>query len=137
MACDHEAVAAVVPGAADDRRRAGAVAGETHDLLRRGEPGPLHEHGAGDAELADCGGVDRAHLLGGIEGERTAHASCTMATAAAIPLEWVIERSMPPALTRAAQAAVRPVRLTPGFGRPTISISRQVNGTPNPSALPT
>ena len=44
---------------------------------------------------------------------------------------------MPPALTRAAHAAVRPVRLTPGFGRPTISISRHVNGTPNPSALPT
>ena len=60
-----------------------------------------------------------------------------MATAAAIPLECVIERSMPPALTRLAQAAVRPVRLTPGFGRPTISISRHVNGTPKPSALPT
>ena len=36
-----------------------------------------------------------------------------------------------------AQAPVRPERLTPGFGRPRISISRQVKWTPMPSALPT
>ncbi len=46
-------------------------------------------------------------------------------------------RSIAPARTRSAHAAVRPDRLTPGFGRPAISISRQVNGTPKPSALPT
>jgi hypothetical protein len=32
---------------------------------------------------------------------------------------------------------VRPVRYTPGFGRPRISISFHVKYTPEPSALPT
>ena len=91
---------------------------EAKDLVGGCEARALHEHRARDAELADGPGVDRPHLVGGVERERAAHASCTMATAAAIPLECVMERSMPPALTRAAHAAVRPVRLTPGFGRP-------------------
>ena len=40
--------------------------------------------------------------------------------------ECVIDRSIRPAPTLSAQAAVRPERLTPGFGRPRISISRHV-----------
>jgi hypothetical protein len=39
--------------------------------------------------------------------------------------------------TRSAYPAVRPVSVTPGFGGPTISMSFQVNRTPQPSALPT
>jgi len=54
-----------------------------------------------------------------------------------MPFECVIERSMVPASTRPAQTAVRPLSETPGLGLPAISISRQVKGTPKPSALPT
>jgi hypothetical protein len=54
------------------------------------------------------------------------HASTTTATAAASSREWVIESSIVPAPTFSAHAAVRPVRKTPGFGRPRISISFQV-----------
>ena len=48
-----------------------------------------------------------------------------------------MERSIGPAPTRCAHAAVRPESRTPGFGRPAISISFQVKRTPQPSALPT
>ena len=48
------------------------------------------------------------------------------ATAAASSRECVIESSIAPAPTRSAHAAVRPLRCTPGFGRPRISISFQV-----------
>jgi hypothetical protein len=51
--------------------------------------------------------------------------------------ECVIESSILPAPTRSAQALVRPESVTPGFGRPAISISRQVNQTPDPRAFPT
>src|SRR4029077_3660208 len=64
-------------------------------------------------------------------------ASRTTATAAASSRECVIESSIFPAPTFSAHAAVRPVRKTPGFGRPRISISFQVKWTPDPSALPT
>ena len=57
--------------------------------------------------------------------------------AAAISRECVIDRSIAPAWTRSAKAAVRPDNRTPGFGRPTISISFHVNRTPQPSAFPT
>ena len=57
--------------------------------------------------------------------------------AVARPFECVIDRSIAPAFTRSAQASVLPESVTPGFGRPAISISRQVNRTPQPSALPT
>ena len=48
-----------------------------------------------------------------------------------------MERSIAPARTFSAQAFVRPESFTPGLGRPTISISRHVKRTPQPSALPT
>ena len=57
--------------------------------------------------------------------------------AAASSREWVIERSIAPARTRSANAAVRPESVTAGFGRPTISTSLHVKRTPQPSALPT
>ncbi len=57
--------------------------------------------------------------------------------AAAISRECVIDRSIGPAWTRSANAAVRPDSRTPGFGRPTISISFHVKRTPQPSAFPT
>ena len=62
----------------------------------------------------------------------------TTATAAASSRECVIESSIWPAPIRVGiPAAVRPLRCTPGFGRPWISISFQVKYTPQPSALPT
>ena len=57
--------------------------------------------------------------------------------AAASSREWVMDRSIGPAATFSAQAAVFPESVTDGFGRPTISISFQVKRTPQPSALPT
>jgi hypothetical protein len=54
------------------------------------------------------------------------YASTTTATAAASSRECVIESSIFPAPTFAAQVAVRPERKTPGFGRPRISISFHV-----------
>ena len=48
-----------------------------------------------------------------------------------------MDRSIAPARTRSANAAVRPVSRTAGFGRPTISTSLHVKRTPHPSALPT
>src|SRR4029077_10536797 len=61
----------------------------------------------------------------------------TSATAPAMPLEWVIERSATVSPRFSAKASVRPERVTEGFGRPTISISRHEKSTPHPSALPT
>ena len=49
-----------------------------------------------------------------------------MQTAAASSLECVIESSIRPAPTFSAHFSVRPVRWTPGFGRPRTSISFQV-----------
>src|SRR5581483_3293314 len=70
-------------------------------------------------------------------GQQRNHASTTTATAAASSCECVIESSIRPAPTRSAKRAVRPLRWTPGFGRPFTSISFQVKYTPEPSALPT
>ena len=64
-------------------------------------------------------------------------ASSTTATAPAMPLECVIERSIAPAWTRSANSATLPESVTRGFGRPAISMSRHMNSTPQPSALPT
>jgi len=61
----------------------------------------------------------------------------TAAIAAAIPRECVIDSSISRAPTRSAQAAVRPVSRTAGFGRPWISISFHVKWTPEPRAFPT
>ncbi len=63
--------------------------------------------------------------------------SSTAQIAQARPFECVIDRSIRPARTRPAKAFVLPERRTSGFGRPAISISRQVKRTPQPSALPT
>ena len=50
-----------------------------------------------------------------------------------------MERSIAPAPTRSAQAPTRPLRVTPGFGRPAISTSfhAKARATPYPSAYPT
>ena len=61
----------------------------------------------------------------------------TTQAAPAIVWEWVSETSISRMPTRSAYPAVRPVSVTPGFGGPTISMSFQVNRTPQPSALPT
>src|SRR6185437_4806572 len=86
--------------------------------------------------LARVGRLRRAHLGGGVERLELAHGSATTAIAAASSFECVIERSISPALTRSPHAFVQPESCTPGFGRPAISISRQVKWTPQPSALP-
>ncbi len=63
----------------------------------------------------------------------------TTQTAVASSRECVIDRSIAPAPTRPACAAMRPESDTDGLGRPAISISCQAQSraTPNPSALPT
>src|SRR4029077_1363708 len=77
--------------------------------------------------------IDHPHL----RARDHADASCTSATAPATPREWLIERSATVSPRRSADASVRPESLTAGWGRPTISISRQEKSTPQPSALPT
>ena len=64
-------------------------------------------------------------LVGGEE-RLQPHAGKATATAAASSRECVIESSIVPAPTFSAHAAVRPLRYTPGFGRPRISISFHV-----------
>jgi len=71
------------------------------------------------------------------EREEPHSASSATATAAASSRECVIESSIRPAPTRSAHWAVLPLRYTPGFGRPRISISFHVKYTPEPSAFPT
>src|SRR5205814_4877200 len=136
MTGDDEAVTAVVARAADDRH---AVCGREAlpDLVRRREAGPLHQHRARQAQAFDGGAVEDANLVRVVEGKQSAHGSCTIATAPAIPRECVIERSIAPAPSRRARSATWPDRVTAGFGRPAISMSRHMNSTPHPIAFPT
>ena len=116
--CAHAAVAAVVPLAADDRHAAGVLA---EDEVGGGRPGPLHQLLEG--ALMRFFGATR--LVGGEE-RLQPHAGNATAIAAASSRECVIESSIVPAPTRSANAAVRPLRCTPGFGRPRTSISFHV-----------
>ncbi len=111
-------VAAVLPRATDDRDPARKAA--QHQLGDRGTR-TCHQV----VEGAWMGLLGAARLLGGEERQEP-HRSTTTATAAASSRECVMESSIEPAPTCSAHAAVRPVRWTPGFGRPRISISFQV-----------
>ena len=127
----------LLPAAADDGGASGA-ARTAQDLVGGCEAGALHEHRAGDAERRRS----RPRRRRASRRRRRAGAgrSCVVRRRRRPPPSpWSAscERSIAPARTRSAHAAVRPVRLTPGLGRPAISISRHVNGTPKPSALPT
>ena len=104
MAGDDEAVAAVVAGSADDRD-AGGGCEALPDLVGGGKPGPLHQHRAGQTETFDGRVVEGANLVRVVEGKQSAHGSCTIATAPAIPRECVIERSIAPAPSRSARSA--------------------------------
>ena len=112
------AVTAVLPLAADDRDPAGEAA--QHQLGDRSARA-LHQI----VEGAPVCLLGAACLLGGEERQEP-HRSTTTATAAASSRECVIDSSIEPAPTFSAHAAVRPVRWTPGFGRPRISISFHV-----------
>ena len=114
----HSPVAAVVPGSAHDRDAAREPA---EDELRSRGTRPLHQllHGA----LVCLLGAPR--LVGG-EKRLQPHAGSATATAAASSRECVIESSIEAAPMRSANAAVRPLRCTPGFGRPRTSISFHV-----------
>src|SRR5581483_163440 len=131
-------VAAIRASPADDPETP-STGIRAHRLPRDRRASALHQlrHGV---RVAGVAGLDRPHLVGGVERlVHPAHArrGTTTATAAASSREWVMERSIAPASTWSAQAAVRPERRTDGFGRPAISISFQVKRTPQPSALPT
>ena len=125
------AVAAVVAAAADD----GHAPGEpTQHELGDCRPGALHQLGQRAlVRLLGAPGLGSGqqrlqpeHSCSGGSVEPTPQAAITTATAAASSREWVIESSISPAPTFAAHCAVRPLRKTPGFGRPRISISFQV-----------
>ena len=112
------AVAAVVPLPADDGHAAGEL---PQDEVGGGRARALHQLLEG--ALVRLFGA--ARLVGGEE-RLQPHAGNATATAAASSRECVIESSIVPAPTFSANAAVRPLRCTPGFGRPRTSISFQV-----------
>ena len=117
-ACANTAVAAVSPAAADD----GHLSGEPlEDDLGDGRSGALHQ--LVQRAVVRLFGAPR---LVGREERLQPHPSTTTATAAASSREWVIESSILPAPTFFANCAVRPLKYTPGFGRPRISISFHV-----------
>src|SRR5581483_2789503 len=113
------AVAAVRAAAADDG-----------DAAREGPENRLGDRGSGALhQLVERPGVrllGPPRLLCREQRDEPHPTSSATATAAASPREWVIESSIRSAPSRAAKAAVRPDRWTPGFGRPRISISFQV-----------
>ena len=98
-----------------------------HRLARDRRSRALHQLGD-RRRVARVALLGRAHLGGRVERlEALSHRRAgDDAIAAAISRECVIERSIAPAPTRSAKAAVRPESRTPGFGRPTISISFHV-----------
>ena len=61
MPRDHEAVAAVIAGAAQDQRRL-LLRVQTHQQFGAAAAGVLHEHDAGNAELLDRPAVEFANL---------------------------------------------------------------------------
>ena len=120
-----------------DASEPASVRKREHRLPRHGRPRALHELGDG-ARVVGIALLHGAHLGCGVELlEQPQPRGLTTHTAAAISRECVNERSIAPAATRSAKAAVRPDSRTPGLGRPTISTSRHVKRTPQPSALPT
>ena len=112
------AVAAVVPLPGDDGDAAGKLA---EDEVGGCRARALHQLFEG--ALVRLFGA--ARLVGGEE-RLQPHAGNATAIAAASSRECVIESSIVPAPTFSANAAVRPLRCTPGFGRPRTSISFHV-----------
>ena len=114
----HLAVTAVVAPAAHDGDPARIVA---QDVLGDCRARPLHQ-----ILQRSLMRFLRTTRLVSSQQRLQPHGSTTTATAAASSREWVIESSIEPAPTFSAHCAVRPVRKTPGFGRPRISISFHV-----------
>ena len=136
-------VAAVGTAAADHSEAAGARVGP-HRLSGDGGARALHQldRGVRVPRILLFRSPHLCRCVEGLEHVQPRHGGGARSTSAthtapAIVCECVSETSMWRRPTRSAKARVFPVRVTPGFCLPTISISFQVNRTPHPSALPT
>ena len=131
--CDPP-VTAVRPTAADTRE---TTCGRERKHRLAGDRPPRSLHELGDRVRVAGVTLLRGVHLGRVVERLEHYAGETTQTALASSRECVIERSISPAATLSAYAAVRPESRTLGFGRPTISTSRQVKRMPHPRAFPT
>ncbi len=130
--------ALVLPGSTTDAGRAAAVriveavADWGHEDIVTVSAGRRRGHRRQRGRRDAPGREGPGQGQGGRRGQRRrrglsyAPSTSTIATAAAMPREWVIDRSIVPAPIFSANASVRPLSRTFGFGRPAISISCQV-----------
>ena len=136
----RDAPVAAVRAAAADAREAPRRRVREHRLARDRRPRPLHQLGDRVGVVRDTAPRPRAsprRCRAARSGSAHRRAGSRRRSPPRSRASASSRGRSAPAWTRSANAAVRPERRTPGFGRPTISISFHVKRTPQPSALPT